>query len=73
MKYEIQDQPGTEVYVSDRGYVCIKQSGGLMEEDSVIVMRPDHVGELCEMLMRQIEDAIAARSMWVQNSGGQDA
>ena len=38
-----------EIYISDKGYICIKQSGG-HDEPHVVALFPDQVREAVDML-----------------------
>jgi hypothetical protein len=45
----LQGQPDTEIYASSTGYVCIAQDNGF-EDPSIIVISPQLVDEICQML-----------------------
>lgn len=58
MKLELQQQDATEVYASDSGYVCIRQSTGLDEPNSLVCIRPDDISKLIRHLRTARDVAI---------------
>jgi len=65
---ELQGQPDTEVYASDSGYVCIKQSNGF-EDPSVVVITPQLVDEVCKMMKSVVVEAYDARASYLSSKG----
>jgi hypothetical protein len=43
MTRRIEGVPAIEVYISDKGYVCLKQENPFGDESDVVVMLPVHV------------------------------
>lgn len=55
---KIEPRYGAEVYVSEAGKICIKQSQGI-EDDMVLIFEEDEVSELIELLalaQKEIEE-----------------
>jgi len=64
MKFEIQSQQDTEVYASDKGYVCILQPNSW--ENSLVILAIDNVDAVCQMLLEAKADAIENRNLYLK-------
>lgn len=61
MGYKIERREGAEVYVSDAGYICIKQESGLGNED-LIHFHPDEIPELIRYLQLALQEVGKGRT-----------
>lgn len=52
MALKIKSTDQTEVYVSEGGYICVKQVGHMGEDDSVVTLSPDQARMVAEELTR---------------------
>lgn len=74
MKLTLQGQLDTEVYASDVGYVCIKQTTPCGEDDLLVLIRPEDVDPLIQYLKIAQKYAIKYRSEYIaENSNGEEA
>lgn len=60
-KFVIEQRDEIEVYVGDRGHVCIKQSDGLGNDDAIVLVHPSDVPHLIQFLQRAQSEAEALR------------
>lgn len=68
MKLEIQSQEHTDIYSSDRGYICIKQTDPC-GEDAMVMFAIHNVDTICEMLKAAKKEAIENRSIYLESKG----
>jgi hypothetical protein len=68
MKLEIQSQEHTDIYGSDRGYICIKQTDPC-GEDAMIMLAIHNVDMICQMLQAAKNDAIENRKIYLESKG----
>lgn len=61
----VAHQDETEVYVSEAGYVCIKQVGW-DGEASVITLMPIHVPAVVKAMNDSIKEAQESRQLWLK-------
>lgn len=47
----------TELYISEVGYVCIKQADDFMQEDALILLSPDQAEWLAKRLPKMAAEA----------------
>lgn len=74
MKLTLQGQLETEVYASGVGYVCIKQTNPLGDEDSLVLIRPEDVDLLTQYLTIAQKYAFKYRSEYIaENSSEEEA
>jgi DNA-binding protein YbaB len=55
----IEPRYGAEVYVSDTGHVCIKQTDPV--DEKLVVFHPDEIEELVILLEKAVNEAYEAR------------
>ena len=58
MSGTIEQRYGATVYVSDRGFVCIKQPGTPEYPDATFIFHPEEVEELILLLQRARQEAM---------------
>lgn len=63
---KIEPRYGAEVYVSDAGKVCIKQSQGI-EDDMVLIFEEDEVSELIGLLILAKQEIEEERRVIAEN------
>jgi hypothetical protein len=68
MKLEIQSQEQTDIYGSDRGYICIKQTDPC-GENAIVVFAIHNVDMICQMLQEAKKDAIENRKVYLESKG----
>lgn len=68
MKLEIQSQDHTDIYASDRGYICIKQMNPC-SDDGMVMFAIHNVDIICEMLQAAKKDAIENRRIYLESKG----
>lgn len=56
MGFKLRQAHETEIYVSDAGYVAIKQPGSMGEEDSIVVLTADQLPHVIRELQALLED-----------------
>lgn len=57
MTRKIEPRYGAEVYVGEKGHVCIRQSDGMGNEET-IVLHPEEIPELILHLQATYEEAL---------------
>ena len=68
MKLEIQSQDQTDIYASDRGYICIKQSNQC-SDDGIVMFAIHNVDMICEMLQEAKKEAVDNRKIYLESKG----
>jgi hypothetical protein len=66
---KIASRPGLEVYTNQEGTISISQDDPLGNDDRLVVVHPDDVDRLCEMLTSQ-RDAMAAEAAEIEKQKG---
>jgi len=59
MKWKIEPRPGVEVYVSDAGYICLKQEDPQhCEGESCILLDPSIVHQVIDHLKAAMDEYV---------------